>query len=174
MKASGGGRFTHSLTSALDGDEWSASRLGRFTPRERAPDTHWIGGWVGSRAGLDVAVKIKIPSPPPPENRTIEPRSSSSYRSTVPTCCSDLFGIATLCDRKEGNEAIQTCWLGTCFWCLSETFCRNSVDDMRYTWGRSSNCLTVACCSLKFPLLMNASHSVSGLMKGKAKVVPVL
>jgi hypothetical protein len=27
---------TSSLTSALDGDEWSASRLGRFTPRERA------------------------------------------------------------------------------------------------------------------------------------------
>jgi hypothetical protein len=28
---------THSLTSALDADEWSASRPGRFTPRERAP-----------------------------------------------------------------------------------------------------------------------------------------
>jgi hypothetical protein len=34
------------LTSALDGDEWSASRPGRFTPRERVPSTHWIGGWV--------------------------------------------------------------------------------------------------------------------------------
>jgi len=33
------------LTSALDGGEWSASRPGRFTPRERAADTHWIG-WV--------------------------------------------------------------------------------------------------------------------------------
>jgi hypothetical protein len=32
-----------SLTSALDGSEWSVSRLGRFTPRERAPATHWIG-----------------------------------------------------------------------------------------------------------------------------------
>jgi len=28
------------LTSALDGGEWSASRPGRFIPRERAPDTH--------------------------------------------------------------------------------------------------------------------------------------
>jgi len=27
------------LTSALDGYEWLASRPGRFTPRERAPDT---------------------------------------------------------------------------------------------------------------------------------------
>jgi hypothetical protein len=24
-------------------DEWSDSRPGRFTPRERAPSTHWIG-----------------------------------------------------------------------------------------------------------------------------------
>jgi hypothetical protein len=47
---------THSLTSALDGGEWSASRPGRFTPRERAPGTHWIGGWVGPRAVLDTLV----------------------------------------------------------------------------------------------------------------------
>jgi hypothetical protein len=42
------------LTSALVGDEWSASHPGRFTPEERAPGTHWIGGWVGPRTGLDV------------------------------------------------------------------------------------------------------------------------
>jgi hypothetical protein len=41
------------LTSALVGGEWSASRPGRFTPGERAPETHWIGDWVGPRAGLD-------------------------------------------------------------------------------------------------------------------------
>jgi hypothetical protein len=38
---------THSLTSALEEGEWSASRPGRFTPGERAPGTHLIGGWVG-------------------------------------------------------------------------------------------------------------------------------
>jgi hypothetical protein len=48
---------THSLTSALDGGEWSASRPGRFTPRERALGTHWIRGWVGPRAVLDAVVK---------------------------------------------------------------------------------------------------------------------
>jgi hypothetical protein len=41
------------LTSALVGGEWSTSRPVRFTPRERAPGTHCIGGWVDPRAGLD-------------------------------------------------------------------------------------------------------------------------
>jgi hypothetical protein len=54
--------YTHSLTSALDGGEWSASRPGHFTSRERVAGTHWIGGWVGPRAVLDAVVKRKIPS----------------------------------------------------------------------------------------------------------------
>jgi hypothetical protein len=41
------------LVSALDGGEWSVSRLGRFITGEKVPDTHWIGNWVGPRAGLD-------------------------------------------------------------------------------------------------------------------------
>jgi hypothetical protein len=36
---------------------------GHFTPRERAPGTHWIGGWVGPRAVLEAVVKRRIPSP---------------------------------------------------------------------------------------------------------------
>jgi hypothetical protein len=34
-----------------------------LTPRERAPGTNWIGGWVGPRAVLDAEVKRKITSP---------------------------------------------------------------------------------------------------------------
>jgi hypothetical protein len=30
-----------------------ASRCDRFTPREKAPGTSWIGGWMGPRAVLD-------------------------------------------------------------------------------------------------------------------------
>jgi hypothetical protein len=59
------------VTSALDGGEWSASRPGRFTPRERALGTHWIGDW----GILDMVVKRKIPSPD--GNRTLQPQSSS-------------------------------------------------------------------------------------------------
>jgi hypothetical protein len=43
--------------------EWSASLPGRFTPRDRAPATHWIRGWVGPRAGLEAVSMRKIPSP---------------------------------------------------------------------------------------------------------------
>jgi hypothetical protein len=39
-------------TSELDG-EWSASRPGHFTHRERLPGNHWLGGWMGPEAGLD-------------------------------------------------------------------------------------------------------------------------
>jgi hypothetical protein len=48
------------LTSAVAGGEWSASRPCRFTPREKAPGTHWIGGWVDPRAGLDNMEKRKF------------------------------------------------------------------------------------------------------------------
>jgi hypothetical protein len=50
------------LTSALDGGEWSTSLPGRVTPGEIAPPlpgTHWIGGWVGPRTGLDVMEEKK-------------------------------------------------------------------------------------------------------------------
>jgi hypothetical protein len=48
---------------ALDGGEWSASHPSHFTPKERDPGIHQIGGWVGPRAVLDMVVKRKIPSP---------------------------------------------------------------------------------------------------------------
>jgi hypothetical protein len=32
----------------------------RFTPGERTPVTHWIGGWVDHRAGLDAEARGKI------------------------------------------------------------------------------------------------------------------
>jgi len=52
----GGGIAPCILTSALDTGEWLTSRPDRFTPRERAPGTQWIRGWVGPRAGLDSVV----------------------------------------------------------------------------------------------------------------------
>jgi hypothetical protein len=48
----------HSLTSSLDGGEWSAPLSGLFTPRKRALGTNWIGGWEGPRTVLDAVVKL--------------------------------------------------------------------------------------------------------------------
>jgi len=36
-------------------------RPATFTPRERAPNSHFIGGWVAPRASMDVVVRRKIP-----------------------------------------------------------------------------------------------------------------
>jgi hypothetical protein len=63
------------VTSALVEDEWSASRLGRFTP-----GTYWIGGWMGPWTGLD-DVKRKILLLPGLELRSLgrPVRSQSQY-----------------------------------------------------------------------------------------------
>jgi hypothetical protein len=53
----GGGIDPRILDLGAEGGEWSASHLVCFTPRERAPSTHWIEGWMGPRAGLDAVVK---------------------------------------------------------------------------------------------------------------------
>jgi hypothetical protein len=42
-----GGTAPPFLTLAVDADEWSASPHGYFILRERAPSTHFIGGWSG-------------------------------------------------------------------------------------------------------------------------------
>jgi hypothetical protein len=53
---------THSLTSALEGGECSASRPGSFIVGERAPGTHWIGERLDPRAALDTVEKRNITS----------------------------------------------------------------------------------------------------------------
>jgi hypothetical protein len=62
MKAYGGVdmKIHMFLTSTLAGNEWSASRPGRFTSEERAPGTHWIGGLVKPKACLDDMEKRKF------------------------------------------------------------------------------------------------------------------
>jgi hypothetical protein len=39
--------------SAQDGDKWFSSCVDRFTPKETARNTIWIGGGVGLRDSLD-------------------------------------------------------------------------------------------------------------------------
>jgi hypothetical protein len=70
------------LNSALYGGEWPVSRPGRFDSGERANDTHWIGGWVSPRAGLDATEKRKT-SCPCLEWNPDRPASSPSVLSRI-------------------------------------------------------------------------------------------
>jgi hypothetical protein len=48
----------------------------RFTPGERTPGTHCIGGWVGPRADLDTEARGKILCPcrgSIPDRRVVQP-----------------------------------------------------------------------------------------------------
>jgi hypothetical protein len=53
----------------------------RFTPGERTPGTHWIGGWVGSRAGLDAGARRKILCPCPGYYRVSHISQKTAHRS---------------------------------------------------------------------------------------------
>jgi hypothetical protein len=74
------------LTSELVGGEWLASRSGRFTPGERAPDTHRIRGWLVSRFGLDDVEKRKFLTLQGLEFRPLRRQacSQSLYRLPIP------------------------------------------------------------------------------------------
>jgi hypothetical protein len=74
------------LSSALVGIQWSDSRPGRFTPEERIPGTHWMGGWVGSRAGMNDVEKRKLLTLPGFELRPLgrPTRRQSLYRLSYP------------------------------------------------------------------------------------------
>jgi hypothetical protein len=74
------------LTSAIAGGEWSASHTGLFTPGERAPSTHWIGGWVHPRADLDDVEKILDPTRiqiPTPQSSSLSPDATSTMLSQL-------------------------------------------------------------------------------------------
>jgi len=49
------------LTPVSDLGKWSASRPDRFIPGESAPGTHWIGGLVSPRGGLDAVGRREDP-----------------------------------------------------------------------------------------------------------------
>ena len=70
------------MTAVLEGGEWSAARPGRTLFRER-PGTHFTGGWVGPRAGLDGAEKLV---PTGIQSRTVQPVAQSLYLLSNPTC----------------------------------------------------------------------------------------
>jgi hypothetical protein len=71
--------------SAIVGGERAASSFGRRIPRERDPGTHWIGGWMGPRTGLDDEEKRKFFTLPGIKLRLLgRPACSQSTLSRLP------------------------------------------------------------------------------------------
>jgi hypothetical protein len=56
-----------------------------FIPRERAPGTHWIRGWVGPIASLDDVEKRKYLTLPGLELRPLQP-VASRYANCAKYC----------------------------------------------------------------------------------------
>jgi hypothetical protein len=72
------------IVSVLDGDEWSDSRSGRFTPGERSSSTHCIGNLVGLRARLKAVTEREIFCSCRESNTGHPGRSPSLYRLNYP------------------------------------------------------------------------------------------
>jgi hypothetical protein len=66
------------------GSEWSAWRPVCFTPGERGPGTHWIGGRVGPRAGLNDVEKKKFLSLPRLDPSVVQPVASRYTDYAIP------------------------------------------------------------------------------------------
>jgi hypothetical protein len=66
-------------------------------PREKAPGTHWIGGWMGSRAVLDAVMKRKIPSP----------RRESKHRTPIVQPIFLNLYVTGLQNTRIANESFE-------------------------------------------------------------------
>jgi hypothetical protein len=75
------GISSQKLDFAVDGDEWSDSRPGRFVVRVRALGIHCTGHCMSARTAVNAAEKRKISAPAC--NRTLIPRFLYSYLVTI-------------------------------------------------------------------------------------------
>jgi hypothetical protein len=95
------------LMLVLDGGEWSASCPSNFTPRERAATTHWVGGWVGPRAGLD-ALKWILSYPCQRSNPSRPACHYTNWAIPASLCNINYLWLSYKKGRSSWNEA-RTC-----------------------------------------------------------------
>jgi hypothetical protein len=96
------------LTSALDWGEWSASRLGRFFPRERAPGyplDRRLGG-LQSRSGHGGEDKNFQPllGPQPPDHPARSPVLYRWATSAPPSTTLQTFQLVGWLNKRKTNE----------------------------------------------------------------------
>jgi hypothetical protein len=69
-------------SSALDGVEWSVSRLGRCTLADIGPGMHWKRVWVGLTAGVESVDKRNISVPGSPDSLVVHFVDQLLYRQS--------------------------------------------------------------------------------------------
>jgi len=97
---------------ALVGGEWSALRLCRFTPRERAHATRWKGGWVGARATRDEVTNKKYYHCSCCKSNPYRPARSLSYLAEE---CKQCFLEKCITAANEDDCHFQDSGADACF-----------------------------------------------------------
>jgi hypothetical protein len=137
------------LALALDGGEMSASRPCRFTPGERTPGTHWIGGWVGLGTGLDAVEKRNILQCRK-SNPGLPARSPSLYRLSYPDCS----------QHHGGNQDLL--FLNVCRRILNKYRCVGLWTE--FAWVKTG--LLASCCeNCNETFVYHEKHGVSWIAK---------
>jgi hypothetical protein len=95
-------------------------------PQRKSPGTHWIGGWVGPRAVLDMVVKRKIPSPHWEWNRR------TLIVQPVAQRCTEKFNELILQEMSNYWVNHNTVWCHCRFivflWLITIVFSKNSAQ----------------------------------------------
>jgi hypothetical protein len=107
--------------TALDEVSGQCHAPAALSPQERAPSTHWVGGWVGLRAVLDTEVRGRIlclcwgSNPGHPEcNQTLTgyPSSGSNYYTnnvwSFNNCNNNFTQHLKTGNRNTSSQTIST------------------------------------------------------------------
>jgi hypothetical protein len=99
MVAPGGERRYSSysfLTTTLDGVSGQRHAPAALCPGEMTPDTHYTGGWVGLRAGLDTEIRRKSFAPAGDRTPIAQALCTCGFVMIIIECVWSDVGIDTL------------------------------------------------------------------------------
>jgi hypothetical protein len=108
-----------------------------FTPGERTPCTHWIGGWVGPRAGLDAGARRKILCPCWESNPDRPAHSQTLY--CLSYCSSRLLAehnIKTIHNPAKKNIYLLRPIKDKLGMKVASIYCIYLLNAVKFMWGR--------------------------------------
>jgi hypothetical protein len=121
--------------------EWSGSRPGRFTPRERTPGTHCIGGWEGPRAGPGAVVTRNKARTCRESNPDYSVCSPVTILTDLPQFPITLWFIISISSSVRRRILVTE---GILKGILAERIVWTRIQ--RESYGRRRVCLPITCC----------------------------